>query len=125
MPYKDPEKRKAYAARKGAEWYQQNKTLTKSRARSRNGTLKAEWLEFKGKQVCAHCGLSHPAIIDFHHVDRTDKQSVWSLVRSRRYREAMREVQKCIPLCANCHRIHHWEEATEHKRKGRKKKQHP
>ena len=122
MPYKDPEKRKAYAAIKGAEWYQQNKTLTKGRVRARNGLLKQEWLDFKAAQSCSHCGMSHPAVIDFHHVDRTEKQSVWALVRGRQYKAAMREVKKCIPLCANCHRILHWDEATEHKRKRKRKK---
>ena len=122
MPYKDPEKRKAYAAKKGAEWYQQNKALTKSRARARNGLLKQEWLEFKAAQSCSHCGASHPAIIDFHHVDRTGKQSVWALVRGRQYKAAMQEVKKCIPLCANCHRILHWKEAMELKRIKKHKK---
>ena len=37
-------------------------------------------------------------------------------------RAAMEEVKKCIPLCANCHRILHWVEATEHKRTKKRKK---
>jgi predicted HNH restriction endonuclease len=33
----------------------------------------------------------------------------------------MEEIQKCIPLCANCHRILHWEEMQKAKRKRLKK----
>jgi predicted HNH restriction endonuclease len=36
----------------------------------------------------------------------------------------MEETKKCIPLCANCHRILHWEEAKQKKllRKAKKAK---
>jgi predicted HNH restriction endonuclease len=49
-------------------------------------------------------------------VDRTDKQSVHFLVKNYRFAAAMEEIKKCIPLCANCHRILHWEERETHKR---------
>ena len=58
------------------------------------------------------CGASHPAIIDFHHIDRADpnKQKVHKLVCSGRFAAAYREIEKCMVLCANCHRILHYEE---------------
>ena len=124
MPYKDPIKRKAMAKVYKANWYQKNKDLTKERSRVNKRRQKDEWDLYKSKLKCSHCGASHPSgvIIDFHHVDRTDKKNVSSLIKNSRFAAAMEEVKKCIPLCANCHRILHWEEATAHKRKRKRKK---
>ena len=124
MPYKDPVKRKAMAKIYKARWYQSNKELTKARSRENKRKQKNEWDAYKATLSCSHCGASHPSgvIIDFHHVDRTDKQNVSSLVKNSRFAAAMEEVKKCIPLCANCHRILHWLEATEHKRTKKRKK---
>ena len=124
MPYKDPVKRKAMAKVYKARWYQNNKELTKVRSRENKRKQKDEWDAYKSKLSCSHCGASHPSgvILDFHHVDRTDKKNVSSLIKNSRFAAAMEEVKKCIPLCANCHRILHWNEATEHKRKRKRKK---
>ena len=64
---------------------------------------------------CTRCGASHPAIIDFHHVDRNDpdKHKVHQLFKSGKYKKAYEEIKKCLILCANCHRIHHWEERNQ------------
>lgn len=122
MPYKDPEIRKAMQKIYRERWYQKHKELTKARSRESRKRYKAAWLAFKGAQACAHCGIQHPALIDFHHVVREGKRSVWGLVMSRNYEEAMKEArEKCLALCANCHRMLHWQEAQS-KRKAKKKK---
>ena len=124
MPYKDPVKREAMAKVYKARWYQKNKELTKERTRVNKKKQKVEWDAFKGSQVCSHCGVSHPSgvIIDWHHVDRTDKKSVHHLIKNYQFAAAMEEIKKCIPLCANCHRILHWEEHQTHKREKKRKK---
>jgi hypothetical protein len=69
------------------------------------------WIEFKSKQSCVHCGAAHPAIIDFHHVLRTNVKKVHKLAANAAYKQAIKEAEeKCISLCANCHRILHWNE---------------
>ena len=107
-----------------ARWYQKNKELTKERTRVNKKKQKVEWDAFKGSQACSHCGVSHPSgvIIDWHHVIREGKQSVHTLVKNSRYAAAMEEIKKCIPLCANCHRVLHWEEHQTHKREKKRKK---
>lgn len=124
MPYKDPVKRKAMAKIYKARWYQKNKEVTKQRSRVNKKKQKAQWDAFKASQVCAHCGASHPSgvILDWHHVVREEKQSVHLLVKNCRFAAAMEEIKKCIPLCANCHRILHWEEAMERRRERKRKK---
>jgi predicted HNH restriction endonuclease len=51
-------------------------------------------------------------VIDFHHVIRHNKRSVNDLIlKQNNLKEAIKEAEeKCIPLCANCHRILHFEE---------------
>jgi hypothetical protein len=51
------------------------------------------------------------AALDFHHTKAEDKDGIVSeLVRSGKFKKAKAEAEKCIVLCANCHRIHHYEE---------------
>lgn len=71
--------------------------------------LKKLMMKMKGG-VCQHCGISgHPSIFDFHHVDPSSKKLRLSGVRilTEKVRE---ELAKCILLCSNCHRTHHWKE---------------
>jgi hypothetical protein len=101
VPYKDPAKREAMAKVYKARWYQKNKQVTRERTRSNKKKQKVVWDAFKASQACSHCGTTHPSgvIIDFHHVDRTDKQSVHFLVKNYQFAAAMEEIKKCIP-CA-------------------------
>ena len=104
------------------DWYQRNKEAHKARAKANRKISRAKWTEFKASLACMKCGASHPSIIDFHHVIRDgEKRSVNRLAADGCYSAAMEETKKCIPLCANCHRILHWDE-TLAKKKVRKKK---
>ena len=116
MPYKDPAKRKEYHKKRGAQWYQENKELTKERNTQVKKLAKQEWLDYKATLSCVRCGETHPATFDFHHVNPKDKvKSVNEWVKNRNYKEAHEEIKKCIVLCANCHRIHHYNEKRGHK----------
>ena len=57
---------------------------------------------------CSDCGQRFdPVCMDFHH--ERDKEALISRLVSRgRTTEAiLREVAKCVVLCANCHRLRH------------------
>jgi hypothetical protein len=61
---------------------------------------------------CEHCGEDHPATFDFHHVKKDpDNVKVHKLIKNGAYKKILEEIKKCIVLCANCHRKHHYEEA--------------
>ncbi len=126
MPYADPEIRKAKSREYNKRWYEKNHKQHKASVEKNRTRYKQQWLEFKASLSCSHCGFSHPAAIDFHHVDRTDKRSVNKLAGNNAYKAAYEEIKKCIPLCANCHRIHHYEEVqskrTARQARRRKKK---
>jgi hypothetical protein len=107
MPYNTKEKQKASSD----SWYQRNKEKVKANTAKTKREYRRKWLEYKSTLACTKCGISHPAIIDFHHVIRDkEKQSVNRLIGNGAYVAAFEEIKKCIPLCANCHRILHWDE---------------
>jgi acetylornithine/succinyldiaminopimelate/putrescine aminotransferase len=110
MPYKDPATRKAKHKAYSKKYYAENKDATKARSRLSGAAGKKKWLEFKSNLSCTVCGISHPAVIDFHHPPGTKKYGVNELVSARKFKKAYAEVAKCVVLCANCHRIHHFNE---------------
>lgn len=59
-----------------------------------------EWAE------CQRCGEGRPPLIDFHHT--RNKSFGINGSGARAAEEVYEEVQKCVPLCANCHRLHHY-----------------
>ena len=120
MPYKDPKIRAAKNAEANKRWYQKNKVKHKAGTAINKRNARALWIEFKATQECFICGFDHPATIDFHHVIRKDKLVVSTLVKNGSYSKAMEEVMtKCIALCANCHRVLHWQERIDAKRTGK------
>ena len=62
---------------------------------------------------CNHCKKeateNNMVCFDFHHVDKETKESSISdlLANSRPYKVIEEEADKCILLCACCHRLHH------------------
>ena len=111
MPIKDLDERRRKQREYSARYYANNKELSIARTTVQHQREKAQWEEYKASLSCAICGVRHPAVIDFHHVDPATKTaSVHVLVGNRRYAAAREEIKKCITLCANCHRIHHYEE---------------
>ena len=67
----------------------------------------AEMRAYKVKHGCAHCGENHEAVLELHHTDPTVKDVHPSDSTSRKI--FYEEVEKCIVLCANCHRKLHYE----------------
>jgi len=110
LPYKDKGLRAEYNKRYGADWYQRNRELTLERSRKRKKEKRKEWHDYKAGLSCFFCGFSHPAVIDFHHPDSKGETKVSYYVRQNQWKRAYQEAEKCIILCANCHRIYHYNE---------------
>ena len=71
-----------------------------------------EWLNFFRKNFldkCSICGYNRNfAAIDFHHRNPEEKEfAIGRLLSGPINERAIREIGKCIPLCANCHRELH------------------
>ena len=66
--------------------------------------------DLKSKLACKRCGFNeHPAALEFHHRDPTQKKSTVPrmVYRARSLKDIQAEIDKCDVLCANCHRLHH------------------
>jgi hypothetical protein len=119
MPHKrtKAERDKEYAR----AYYERNKETVKATSKKNSKAYKDKWRSFKATLSCKQCGQNHVATFDFHHIDSSTKEvSVNQLIKNRAYKKAMEEVEKCIVLCANCHRIHHYEEHLAAKKKKKK-----
>lgn len=56
---------------------------------------------------CADCGYSaHPAALPFHHISDDKLANVSRLVLVSR-EAVMEEIERCVLLCANCHKRRH------------------
>lgn len=119
MPFKDIELRRQKNKEYNKKYYAANKEVIKKNNAQAKRANRVEWRKFKSTFKCVQCGFSHPAAIDFHHVDKTNYRAVTDLVKNGNYTAAKKEVQKCVALCANCHRIHHYEEWL-HSKKAKK-----
>lgn len=78
--------------------------------RGRRERLRAWWLEYKASLKCVQCGESRSPCLDFHHKNPDEKEYTISAALGTfmwRKEDVMLEVDKCIVLCANCHRMHH------------------
>lgn len=85
------ERRRAYSARR----YQ---------------ALKWAFALYKQVQGCVLCGYhDSPAALDLHHWDHHAKRFPVNLSTLQR-RGLPRELEKCVVVCANCHRCLHFEE---------------
>ena len=59
---------------------------------------------------CQDCGLmtEHLPVYEFHHIANDKDRSISSMMKIRlTWDELQIELDKCIMLCANCHRIRH------------------
>ena len=83
---------------------------TKRRELARS--LKAEAIAYKGGK-CNDClQIVHQAAFEFHHLDaltKADKEPAHFLQDSKSLNnKAKQELDKCVLLCANCHRVRHF-----------------
>ena len=88
--------------------YKENPERNKASVKSRRVSFKLKAIEYKGGS-CIICGYDKcPQAMDFHHLDPSQKDfnlnqrelgKAWDTIRS--------ELDKCVLLCANCHREVH------------------
>lgn len=63
------------------------------------------------KVCCSRCGYNkNKAALEFHHPDNNKEYTINSLTRTALSNKdkIMKEIEKCVVLCANCHREEHY-----------------
>lgn len=64
--------------------------------------------EYKLTHPCTICGESRIPCLDFHHVNGTKETGIGeAIIRHISIKRLKAEMEKCIVVCANCHRIIH------------------
>lgn len=63
--------------------------------------------EYKKTVSCVYCGCNNPLVIDFDHMDRSSKKGTLATMITGGYdwNNVLEEIQKCQPVCSNCHRM--------------------
>lgn len=118
MPYKDPEKRKAYereyTRRTRSErtreieraYYQRNKDKMKAKSQRLETKARKYVRETKEGKPCADCGGFFPSeCLDYDHLPEFEKSFTLAKPGSRGKKLIDSEIKKCELVCANCHRI--------------------
>lgn len=106
MPYKNREDQLAAQRRH----YQNNREFYLQRNKIRKRDNRQKVRDYKTSRGCSICGESHFACLSFHHIDPNDKKLEVNGLISRGYswKVILREIEKCIILCENCHRKEHY-----------------
>ncbi len=110
--YDNIERHKTQRSARAKRQYAENPAYFNERNAERRKMLTDIIQQQKVGKSCTQCGISDPRMLDFHHLDSSTKggniaKAVgqnWSVKR------LLQEIAKCETVCANCHRILHWEE---------------
>jgi len=88
--------------------YADRASYLKQAVQKRRKALRLKAIEYKGGK-CIFCGYNRYAgTLDFHHVNESSKEfglSEKGITRS--WDKIQKELDKCILVCANCHRELH------------------
>lgn len=66
--------------------------------------------DLKSELKCAKCGDNRGYVLDFHHINPEEKETTIARMTSNNYNlnTVYKEIDKCVCLCANCHREFHY-----------------
>ncbi len=84
------------------------KSCTGEQTKDRQKDFKQKCIEYKGGS-CRCCGYNKcNSALEFHHIDPNEKEFEIKKSTSRSFNESIKiELDKCILVCANCHREIH------------------
>ena len=83
------------------------KTCTNRQTIERQQRLKLQAVQYKGGK-CGSCGYDkYIGCLEFHHMDPTKKDFNLAAAHCTSFEKIRSELDKCVLLCANCHREEH------------------
>lgn len=74
-----------------------------------NYNYKEYTTHYKREKGCLVCGITNSCILDFHHIDPSVKSFTLGKVIKPSLEILKEEISKCVVLCSNHHRLHHYD----------------
>ncbi len=111
MPYLDKTKAKIYYKEYHLRTWGKRKVKHRKDKQLRREKLSSWLKEYKSHLFCINCNENHPACLDFHHLNPSQKEGTIGNMISEGYaiKSIQKEIAKCIVLCKNCHSKTHYE----------------
>ena len=93
------------------DYYQNNRDKIQKSNKAYKLKIRKWFKEYKKTLECTQCGESHWACLEFHHPHNNKDKAVSNMAAAGYSKNRiMKEINKCVVLCANCHRkVHHKE----------------
>ncbi|MEW6492176.1 MAG: hypothetical protein AB1589_06515 [Cyanobacteriota bacterium] len=94
------------------DWYSKNQEHAKEKVIERKNAINKWFKEIKRQLRCEKCGEDHPACLEFHHLNPSEKKINLSeavAIKGWSKNKILDEIDKCVVLCSNCHKKLHWE----------------
>ena len=95
------------------QWYKRNKKRIIKKSAIRSEKIRKEMYQFlddyKENHGCKICEETEPCCLVFHHLNPQEKDLSISMAVRKGWGKArlQKEIDKCVVLCANCHRKLH------------------
>ncbi len=84
--------------------------MTRSESVMKNRAVKSEAVAvYKSEKGCCICGLDEPVALDLHHINPEEKSDSIAdlLAKGATLERIFNEIEKCVVICANHHRMFH------------------
>lgn len=82
--------------------------LVEQKARAKHRERRRQYFfDYKKGMSCVYCGENNPLCIDMDHIDPSTKKFTPStaVTNGTSWQEVLEELNKCQPVCRNCHGI--------------------
>ena len=96
-------------------WHYKNREWNTERSMQRRESNRAWANDLQRRRGgCSRCDEDDPVCLDFHHLDGAEKKmSVGKMIAFGYGKDRIEaEIEKCIVLCANCHRKEHYDDPS-------------
>ena len=102
---KHPEKALENSRKYKAKYAERLKKSASKRQKIRSRKNKLKAIAYLGGH-CTDCKNEFPPYVyEFHHLDPTIKEFTITRIMGRKWENIVPELNKCVLLCANCHKI--------------------
>lgn len=92
----------------GRNYYNNNKSRRIDINKKWRQSTRKKFTDIKTDFSCVICGEPENICLDFHHLDSSQKEfSIANAVNRMSTTRLLKEIQKCVVLCSNCHRKVH------------------